>query len=954
MTTLQPVHVPEREFGPAPWYALLGELTPQRIDTHLRRFLDMEVYEIIPIPLYGLKCAYMGEDYLALYEHMCRRCREWGTKVWIYDEFNWPSGTCGGRVVTTFPDARQRCIEFTWPDRHMKAQPKWEIKVLEGFDLAAYGGEWALESTGYVDTLSEKAVRRFIDLTHEVYKARLGDYFGDVIVGFFTDEPVTTKAGSLTFPYTPGMFRLFHERYGYSLEEQLLCLVRDRPESARVRRDYWKLVTDLFQRSFFRQIAQWCGEHNLKLTGHLLFEEKLAASLHKNADPYAVLSEMQAPAIDMLDGLSSFDTDGRRDVFGGAPGCDVAGKLIESTAFFAGRDRTLCEAFGVTPHASTAQLYKRAGDWLLHHGLSIINDNLFADSNSSFRKFCGCHSFWTPWIRHYRNFSRHLATLSSLNAGSQLVTQVGLYYPGEDAHVRYGTPGTMFGSKAARDASWQAMQDAFYALTHGLICRQWDYYYVFDQVLAAARPADTGLDLEGFNCRVLVLPGTMTVSPEVADAFDALLASGGGIIGVGFIPEVLNADGSVTSRAWGRHDNVVLVDPASGDVVGQVAGELGRFATRSVELSGEGLENVFVTHRKQEQSESLFITNFGDAACRVCPNLDTTWHQVDTIARHTVTRSTGSDLLESNESRLFVRNASAKAAFTESKDSGSVIEFGRDWSLSLPDGNTHSLPIQVYEGFAGTAPPTDSDDGFWHPPCIEFADVELAPEHAYWLRTVIRVDRPPARLALVVDGCDTCRVFVRGQAVPATRGSALWDDDNLTCDLQPLVAQGDNEIMIRYTPARVRRYVSRMVPLTDLPPFVLTGDFAVGAETLPVQLTGLPETLPVGSLHDLGMPHFTGKAEYTQTVRIDQPNPNAVLDLGRQQDTFEVEINGETAGVLMWPPYRLRVGELLRQGENRVTLRVLTAMGRLLRRRYMGEDTYIRPVGLLDKPRLLM
>ena len=74
-------------------------MTPATIDRNLKRFLAMEVYEVIPSPLYGLKPEYLGKDYFDLYRHACRRCREWGIKLWIYDEFNWPSGTCAGRVL---------------------------------------------------------------------------------------------------------------------------------------------------------------------------------------------------------------------------------------------------------------------------------------------------------------------------------------------------------------------------------------------------------------------------------------------------------------------------------------------------------------------------------------------------------------------------------------------------------------------------------------------------------------------------------------------------------------------------------------------------------------------------------------------------------------------------------------------------------------------------------------
>ncbi|WP_145475538.1 hypothetical protein, partial [Staphylococcus hominis] len=39
------------------------------------------------------------------------------------------------------------------------------------------------------DSMNPEAVRRFIDETYEVYKAKVGDRFGQTIKGVFTDEP---------------------------------------------------------------------------------------------------------------------------------------------------------------------------------------------------------------------------------------------------------------------------------------------------------------------------------------------------------------------------------------------------------------------------------------------------------------------------------------------------------------------------------------------------------------------------------------------------------------------------------------------------------------------------------------------------------------------------------------------------------------------------------------------
>jgi len=99
-----------------------------------------------------------------------------------------------------------------------------------------------------------------------------------------------------------------------------------------------------------------------------------------------------------------------------------------------------------------------------------------------------------------------------------------------------------------------------------------------------------------------------------------------------------------------------------------------------------------------------------------------------------------------------------------------------------------------------------------------------------------------------------------------------------------------------------------------------------------------------------GYPNFVGVAEYAQTVSLGKVGGGVILDMGRQNHLFEVAINGRSAGVLGWPPYRLEVGALLRQGANRFVFRMHTALGGILSRYYKSIEKNNPPVGLLETP----
>ena len=127
--------------------------------------------EFIVYPRSGLEYEYMGEEWLALVGQYLKHAERLGMGIWLYDEFNWPSGSCRGKVPEGRPEfVNTTCAvyakdegSFDW--RYFRAKPT----SANVFDVAA--------------------MNRFRELTHEVYEKRFRRYFGTVIKGIFSDEP---------------------------------------------------------------------------------------------------------------------------------------------------------------------------------------------------------------------------------------------------------------------------------------------------------------------------------------------------------------------------------------------------------------------------------------------------------------------------------------------------------------------------------------------------------------------------------------------------------------------------------------------------------------------------------------------------------------------------------------------------------------------------------------------
>ncbi len=123
-----------------------------------------------------------------------------------------------------------------------------------------------------VDLLNPDAVKYFIEITYQQYHDRLGDTF-DSIEAFFTDEPNLGNVEEIGYiPWTKGLDERFYETYGYQINiPSLFNGFTDYDKMVRL--NYYQLVSAMFKEAYIDQIADWCEAHGTAFSGHLLLEE---------------------------------------------------------------------------------------------------------------------------------------------------------------------------------------------------------------------------------------------------------------------------------------------------------------------------------------------------------------------------------------------------------------------------------------------------------------------------------------------------------------------------------------------------------------------------------------------------------------------------------------------------------------------------------------------------------
>lgn len=270
-----------------PMLAITGKPQIKDITQMFEAYKKVGIDAVMLYPRSGLEIEYMSEEWRQFcYETICI-AKEIGIKIWLYDEFNWPSGSCKNAVAKENPAyAAKRFVykEGTVCVDVMKAGDA--ERVFDPFDS---------------DMLNPDAIQCFIRLTHEKYHKWFGEYFGNVIPGIFTDEPsfIYTSNSDGMYPYYEGVEEDYLATCGRNLREDIIAFEEGK-ESPCFPGVFRRLISKKFKECYIVPIAKWCQEHNLLLTGHTLEDARPLLGTEVTGNWFEFMDEFDVPGIDEI------------------------------------------------------------------------------------------------------------------------------------------------------------------------------------------------------------------------------------------------------------------------------------------------------------------------------------------------------------------------------------------------------------------------------------------------------------------------------------------------------------------------------------------------------------------------------------------------------------------------------------------------------------------------------
>ena len=276
--------------------ALTGRPTKEKIEKMLTSYKNVGIDAVLLYPRSGLEIEYMSDEFRDFIGFAIETAKRLSMHVWLYDEFNWPSGSCKNAVAKENPAfAARRFVYENGTVTVETMQAGKAERVFHPFDN---------------DMLNPDAVDCFIRLTHEKYYRWFGEYFGNVIPGIFTDEPsfIYTANAEGMYPYYDGVEEAYTAACGGDLKADIVAYHQgeNTPHFPGVFRS---LVGERFKESFITRVADWCKAHNLLLAGHTLNDEAPLAATFETGEWFSFIEKMSVPGVDEIPSKLYVNTD---------------------------------------------------------------------------------------------------------------------------------------------------------------------------------------------------------------------------------------------------------------------------------------------------------------------------------------------------------------------------------------------------------------------------------------------------------------------------------------------------------------------------------------------------------------------------------------------------------------------------------------------------------------------
>jgi len=443
----------------APFFVLNDRLDVDRLTAMVNECAQAGFDAIILHPRPGLRTPYLSKSWFAAIRCCLEAAKRVGLKIWLYDEFPYPSGAAGGRVVQRnfeFAEKHLSTARFALKGGGVVTQPLGTAPILEAFLVPSGNSNVArwreaqvvtssvgMRNTTWISSATWDS-RYYYSPEHALLYGcpRSSDYLPEQV---FEDELPpgdwdlvvfsTTTGGDFLEPFgnyvdlsnpdaTAAFLEETHERYREHFSEDfgsdILGVFTDEPK---FRNDLpWsRMIADAWQdyqddpRALLSLLPEREDEDVLRR-----YRQSTSDQFHKNwivpirtwcsKNNLGLIGHI-SPEEDWWDECHCAGSILRHLREFSIPGCDIiipavgdrfhpvlsfTPSLAVSAAAQSGSSHALCEVFGCSNYSLDMQTVKRVADWLMVSGINFVVPHGCFYSLAGLRRYDAPPTFLSP------------------------------------------------------------------------------------------------------------------------------------------------------------------------------------------------------------------------------------------------------------------------------------------------------------------------------------------------------------------------------------------------------------------------------------------------------------------------------------------------------------------------------------------------------------------------------
>ncbi len=940
---------PTSEYRGTPFWALNSHLTTEELCRQIDVFKEMGLGGFHLHVRTGLENEYLSEEYMSLMKDCVDKAKSEEMLAWLYDEDRWPSGAAGG-LVTKDEKYRGRCLlltpfkeaeSFSSNDSRSEGGRSGKGKLLACYDIIldkdgylesykrigedeeAEGSKWYAfleihtpsswyNGQAYADTLSRETIEKFIEVTHEKYKNKVGDEFDKTVPAIFTDEPQFTRKSVLnnsfdkmdiTMPWTDKVPELYKEAYGADIFDTLPEVFWDLKGSAASvhRYRYHDFIAELFAAAFADTVGSWCSKNNIALTGHMMDEPTLRSQTAALGEAMRSYRSFQLPGIDMLCNSHEFTT----------------AKQAQSAVHQYGYEGMLSELYGVTGWDCDFRTYKHQGDWQACLGVTIRVPHLswYAMKGEAKRDYPASIHYQSPWYKKYNLIEDHFARVNTALTRGKPVVKVGVIHPVESFWLHWGP-----NDKSA--VFRESLDERFFNVTKWLLEGSIDFDFIAESLLPSqCKKGGAPLKVGEMEYDAVIVPGCETLRSTTVRKLEEFRNAGGKLIFMGDAPTLVDA--VPDSSAIALFDKCENIDFSRASLL--TALEDARSIT--IRYADGRLTDRYIYQLREDHDCSwLFICNSKEP-----DNKHIDWgHDIQIIINGIYTP----EIYDTQSGSI----APIKAEYREGKTVIHYRLFGYDSVLlRLTNGESDCTaeqytPETVKEAMGGFYEYELSEDNVL---VLDMAEWKLDDDEKYSDKEeILRLDNlVRERLGMKERGGHVVQPWVLGDmpkdhkvTLKFTFNSEIEYKDAVLAledaDVAEVVFNGKKATPLDgyYVDIAIgKKAVGDIIKgeniLEITLPFgetanienvFILGKFGVRTAGCEAIVTALPEKLTFGSLLSQGLPFYGGAVTYKMSAETETDNLSITVS-NYMGTLISVAVDGKEAGDIIYPPYTLDV-----------------------------------------------